>query len=212
MEENNAYVYRHTKLGTSEVFYIGVGTQKRFKRARTKDDRNEFWHNIVNKYGFEYEILSDNLAIEDAKELEILLIKEYGRRDLGVGTLVNLTDGGDGTFNMTLEARRKISEALKGVPKSAEARKKQSNTTKDRIFTEEHKNNLAKSREGKNNNCKKIIDTKTLVIFNSLREAAKHVGREESTFRDYLKGRLNNKTNMMYLLEYINQNPEFKYE
>jgi hypothetical protein len=40
---------------------------------------------------------TENEAFEKEKEL----IKEYGRRDLGTGTLCNLTDGGDGVRGFT---------------------------------------------------------------------------------------------------------------
>ena len=28
-----AYVYKHTRLDTNEVFYIGIGSQNKYKRA-----------------------------------------------------------------------------------------------------------------------------------------------------------------------------------
>ncbi len=211
MEENNAYVYRHTKVGTSEVFYIGIGSSKNFKRAHDKRNRSEWWKSIYNKYGVEVEILSHTISWEEACDLEKILISYYGRLDKKEGVLVNMTDGGEGRlgFEHTEEWKKARREEMLGKPKSIESRKKLSESRKNMIFTEEHKSNLSKAREGKNNNCKKIINTVTLEVFNSLREAAKSIDREESTFRDYLKGRLKNKTNMKYLSEYLEQNPNF---
>jgi hypothetical protein len=59
-------------------------------------------------------------------ELEELLIAEIGRRDLGTGTLVNFTSGGEGapTTVIGADTRRKMSEAATGKTKSEEWRKK----------------------------------------------------------------------------------------
>ena len=96
---NIYYVYRHLKLNTNEVFYIGMGKEANFRRSRSKRYRNNYWHNIVNKYGYSVEIIATNLSEEDAIELEMFLIKQYGRKDLKTGSLINLTDGGEGVFN-----------------------------------------------------------------------------------------------------------------
>ena len=95
-----ALVYRHRRLDTNEVFYIGIELDTEFKKAsgnRSKvKHRSKFWKNIVNKTDYSIEIVQNNIDNESAKELEIFLIQQYGRRDLGKGGLVNLTDGGDG--------------------------------------------------------------------------------------------------------------------
>lgn len=96
MENCNSYVYKHIRLDTNEVFYIGIGSQIGYKRAHSKYNRNLHWKNVVNKTEYIVEIVKDNLSWEDAVNLEIELIKKYGRSDLNEGTLVNMTDGGDG--------------------------------------------------------------------------------------------------------------------
>lgn len=96
---NIYYVYRHLKKNTSSVFYIGMGKEKNFRRSRSKRYRNNHWHNIVNKHDYDIEVVSKNLSEEDAIELEMFLIKQYGRKDIGSGVLVNMTDGGEGVFN-----------------------------------------------------------------------------------------------------------------
>jgi len=63
--------------------------------------------------------------------LEIELVKKYGRKDLNEGTLVNLTDGGDGILNCkrSEETKRKLS--LKKIgEKNPQWGKKQSEETK----------------------------------------------------------------------------------
>lgn len=92
-----AIVYKHIRKDTNEVFYIGVGADKR--RAYTKKGRNNFWQNIVNKTEYDVIILYTGLSYEEAYHKEKELIAEYGRRDLNKGTLCNLTDGGEGSPN-----------------------------------------------------------------------------------------------------------------
>ena len=129
-----AYVYRHIRLDTNEVFYVGIGVQRLNKRAKTTVKRNTFWRNIVAKTDWYYEILFDDLTIEKAKEKEIEFIKIYGRKDLGNGTLCNLTDGGDGTLNY------KVSDSVKN---------KLSIANKCKTLTLEHKEKISKSHKGK---------------------------------------------------------------
>lgn len=106
----NKVIYRHLKPN-GEVFYIGIGTSK---RAYDINSRNKHWNHIANKYGYEVQILKSNLTWEEACELECILIEYYGRQDLGLGSLVNMTDGGDGLINLSDESRDKMSDAKKG--------------------------------------------------------------------------------------------------
>ena len=67
---SNKVVYRHIRNDTNNVFYIGIGNEKRPYR---KDGRNKHWNNIVNKTDYSIEILCKNISVSDAKELEIFL-------------------------------------------------------------------------------------------------------------------------------------------
>lgn len=107
-EIKNAYVYSHTRVDNNIVFYIGIGTSKEFKRAYSLNGRNRFWRHVVAKTKYEVEILFENITIEQANSIEIQLIKKYGRRDLGNGVLVNLTDGGEGINNLNEEAKELV--------------------------------------------------------------------------------------------------------
>lgn len=111
IKENVHCLYRHLKPN-GEVFYIGIG--KDLKRPYAECGRNKYWHKIVDKYGYEVQILKYNITREDACELEVLLISWYGRAHLGTGILCNMTDGGDGTKNKSPETRQKISDGQKG--------------------------------------------------------------------------------------------------
>ena len=109
-----AIVYKHIRLDTKEVFYIGIGTQKR--RAYSQYKRSKHWHSVVKKAGHTVELLHEDIDWDTACEIEKELIKLHGRKDLGLGTLVNMTDGGDGRFGAKAsdETKKKMSLAKKG--------------------------------------------------------------------------------------------------
>jgi hypothetical protein len=117
--ENRYFVYRHIRPDTNVVFYVGLGCyQKKWKyqRAYTTKNRNIHWQRIVKKCegGFRVEILFDQLTKQQAVDFEIQFIKFYGRSDLRQGTLCNMTDGGEGVYNLSQESRKIISQKTKG--------------------------------------------------------------------------------------------------
>ena len=108
-DESIYYIYAHYRPGDDVPFYIGKGKEG---RAWMEESRSRWWKNIVNKYGrFEVGFLYEGINEWDAYCLEIFLIWTYGRRDRGVGPLVNMTDGGEGLSGMI---RPEISELMKG--------------------------------------------------------------------------------------------------
>lgn len=141
------YVYKHTRLDNNEIFYIGIGSDNGYKRASTFFGRNNYWKKIVNKYGFKFEIIYDNLTWKECCEKEIELIKLYGRKNLKTGNLVNMTDGGEGIIGLihTEEHRRKNSQANKGRKLSENHIKK----IRERTITEETKRKISSSNKGK---------------------------------------------------------------
>lgn len=85
-----------------EPFYIGKGCGDRIKN--TIYDSSKFKSNKINKLRdsdieIKSEKIYDCLSNEESISLEKKLIKLIGRRDLSMGTLVNVTDGGDGRIN-----------------------------------------------------------------------------------------------------------------
>tara|TARA_R110002096_G_scaffold427763_1_gene638735 strand:- start:176 stop:1156 length:981 start_codon:yes stop_codon:yes gene_type:complete len=96
----NKVVYLHKKLSNKTVFYIGIGSPK---RPYIFQGRSKLWYNTVAKHGLIVDVIETNLSTNDAIKLEIKLINQYGRKDKGEGSLVNLTDGGDGLLNPTKE-------------------------------------------------------------------------------------------------------------
>jgi hypothetical protein len=153
-----AYLYRHIRLDTNEVFYVGIGTY--LKRCFDKTRRNKFWKNIISKTKYRVDIVFQDIPREEAIIKEIEFIALYGRRDLGLGTLVNLTNGGDsggGEQNkgrvFTNEHIQKLKYACKfKPPMSIETRKKLSNSKMGHIVTEETRKKLSLINKGKKTN------------------------------------------------------------
>jgi hypothetical protein len=142
-----AYLYRHIRLDKNEVFYIGVGSDKTYRRANTKNNRNLYWYNIVNKTEYIVEILIDDISFKTALEKEIEFISLYGRKDLKKGTLCNLTDGGEGVLNYkrSKESCLKVSVALKGRVYSEETIEKMRKAKTGKILTEQHKKKISQN-------------------------------------------------------------------
>ena len=109
---NNYYIYFHINPLKNEVFYVGKGKDK---RAWKKISRSTHWKNIVKKYGYIIDIIEQNLTEEEAFEREIFYIKKIGRKDLGSGSLINMTDGGEGSSGLkhTEEAKKRTPEFCK---------------------------------------------------------------------------------------------------
>lgn len=137
-----AYIYRHIRLDKNEPFYIGIGEDEvgkeyKYKRANRKCHRNQHWKNIDSKTTYEIEIIEDDLTWEEACQKEIWWINFYGRADLNLGPLCNMTNGGEGTkgckSNITEYNKKRSSEFHKGKPKSFEHKEKLKEThwTKD---------------------------------------------------------------------------------
>jgi len=128
-----AIVYQHRRLDTNEVFYIGIGKQK--QRAYSKANRNRYWHNIINKVGYDIDILVEGCTWQEACVIEVGMIQDYGRLDLGTGFLANMTDGGG--------------LAHRGHAHSDETKKKMSNAKKGRKLSEETKRRMSNAKKGK---------------------------------------------------------------
>lgn len=138
----NYYIYIHINLTTSEIFYVGKGTAY---RASCKNHRSKWWNSIVSKYGYDIVLIEEGLTEEKAFELEKYYIKHFGRKDLGLGSLVNMTDGGEGMsgavgWNRGLttceETKKKMSLKRKGVLKTEATKQKMSQAKKNRPWSE----------------------------------------------------------------------------
>ena len=152
-----AYVYRHVRLDTNEVFYIGIGSDDggEYKRAYSKD-RTQYWKKEASKSEYKVDIISEEwLTWEEDCEKEKFWITFYGRLDLHTGSLINLTPGGNGNCKPTLEIKKRISNTKKGKkrePFTDEWKKNMSNShcgKKRKPFTEQHRLNISNAKKVK---------------------------------------------------------------
>lgn len=187
------FLYRHIRPDLNVPFYIGIGT-KRDKETSIKKQyhrafhingkyrsRSTWWERVfnVNNGQIDVEIMfeSDNLSDIQAKEKEFISL--YGRRDNNKGTLVNLTDGGEGVFGLKMsdENKRKMSERQTGKPSHRKGIKS-SEETKEKI----RQANLGK-KQSEETKMKKSLATKGRV------KSAEHLRKiiESNKNRDYSK-------------------------
>lgn len=89
------YVYAYLRQSDNSPYYIGKGKDS---RAWSKNHG----HVMVPRDESKIVMLYENLTEGDAHRIERELIKKYGRKDLGTGALLNLTDGGEGSSGRTL--------------------------------------------------------------------------------------------------------------
>lgn len=159
--ESTYCLYRHIRPDKNEPFYIGIGTEKRSKDVKI---RNKYWRNVynVNNGKIEIEILIDNLTWKEACIQEVWWIKLYGRHDLNEGSLVNMTNGGEGAWG-----RNKSKETLQKFKNTMDAKGK--HHMKDYKHTDEAKKKIAEA--GKRKKSKQEIDKIT----------SKLKGREKTT-------------------------------
>jgi len=167
---NNFYVYRYSDQNDIP-FYIGKGSGRRFCVSSRSLSRQPFLKNKIEKIGIDNVkvcFLHENLIEAEAFALEISYIKQYGRRDLGEGTLCNLTNGGEGSsgWKCSMKTRQKMSESKKGenhpmydktgkgTPMygkhhSNKTKKKMSEVKKGKKFSKEHRQKLSEAHKGR---------------------------------------------------------------
>lgn len=196
--ESNYYIYAHYRQDTNEVFYVGKGQSK---RAWAKWGRNNYWHHIVHKCGYVVRIILDNLTENQAFNAETKLIKFYGRKDLGLGPLVNLTDGGEGTSNReyTELTKRKIGDkTLERISNGWVNPMKDKNHTEETIH-KQRECKIGKYEDENNPNSKIVLDTQTGIFYMTMKEYAEVCDISSRYLGSMLRGDRKNKTNGKYV-------------
>ena len=118
------YVYAYLREDQTP-YYIGKG---KGKRAWEKN------HGVNLPEESRIVLIEKNLSQQEAFELEVKLIQQYGRKDLGTGILRNRTNGGEGTagYTHTIQTKKKIGQSNKGRQQSLEIRLRRSLKLKGR--------------------------------------------------------------------------------
>ena len=116
------YLYFHINPITKQIFYVGVGYNKRayvFKWGRSKH-----YLNYIKKYGNPLvQIIHSNINEDEAYNLEVEYIKFFGRKGIDPnGILVNKSSGGKTSAKgnrqyITNEWKKKIGDSNRGKKK-----------------------------------------------------------------------------------------------
>ena len=109
------YVYAYLR-SDGTPYYIGKGCKRRAYEKHGTIPLPKDKSRIV--------FLETKLSNVGACALERRYLLWYGRKDLGTGILRNMTDGGDGCWNPSLETRAKLSAVNKGKKLSPDHRAK----------------------------------------------------------------------------------------
>lgn len=144
---NIYYVYQYLREKDSNTalagtpYYIGKG----------KGNRAYVGHNNRIPSNKDYiQIIKDNLTEQEAMDLEIALIKKYGRKDLGTGILINLSNGGEGASGSirSQEHKNRISQAQSGKVVLNVTRERLSKALSGKIRSAIAKENISKGHLG----------------------------------------------------------------
>lgn len=191
-----AYIYRHIKPN-GQTFYIGIGKVK--SRLLSKSNRNKHWHNTVNKYGYEAQILKDNISWNEACELEKMLILWYGRVDARTGILVNMTDGGEGVLGLKHNighTGKKHSEETKNRISKSKIGTTPWNKGLRNIYTKATIRKISNAKKGKG---KLVLNLETGIYYDSATEASYTLNMNRSTLMGYLNNCRPNKSPFIYV-------------
>lgn len=121
------YTYIYSDPRSMVPFYVGKGHGKRaYKHLKCKNNGNPHLNNKIKQMLREsIQPLIEIAEVPSESEafwFEADLIASIGRLDLGKGSLLNLTDGGEGCSNPTQAVRHKIRVAKLGSHHSAETK------------------------------------------------------------------------------------------
>lgn len=192
MAENIAkyYVYAHVKRNTNEVFYIGKGCRN---RINSKSGRNKWWHNTVNKYGYDYFKIEDNINSKDAISLEEYWIGQFKSWGFKLTNICEYGSGMSGLKHNMDMYNKLIRPKITGRVQSSYERKMRSD-----ILKNIHKNNkgianrIATTHILNNKNGIKInqysLDFNLISEHKSTAHASRVLGIKRTAINNNLKG------------------------
>lgn len=112
MKTEGCSIYQHRRIDNGQIFYVGKASN--LYRKSNKQNRNKYWHEIVNAAGG---FIAEEVITNVDEDLSLLAEQEYIDKLKKIGIqLCNLTTGGQGRsgWNPSKETRQKWSEQRKG--------------------------------------------------------------------------------------------------
>lgn len=207
-------VYMHVfPNGKRYVGITGRPVEKRWKRGRNYRN-NIYFTRAVEKYGWdniEHIIVESDLTKQAAEDKERMLIAYFGSNDPKKG--YNITSGGECAGKLSIETRKKISEARKRQFDDPEFRKKMSECHKGITppnkgipMSEEQKKKVSLAKMGcEGHGKRKILCVETGIVYESLTQASKETGANMGKLVDVCKG--HRKTTKGFHWEYVGGEP-----
>ena len=220
MTERSYFVYLHRRPDKNVVFYVGRG--KKYTRCsptfRAYDERRRSaqWKSIVarNNGIFHVEIVCWCDSLEEVLQKEREYIRRFGKQIDGTGTLINLTDGGDGSLGLKHSdaARRKMSDAWHRNPARSQrlhsdafkaARRAKLTGLPGPMTGKKHKSETIEAykamRRGAGNvNARTVKNLVSGAIYGCVEDAAKALGIGKWSLYKALSGERPNRTMMEY--------------
>jgi len=147
------YVYRDPSRN-NEPIYVGKGHGRRAQYHLSRKDHHPLTHRIKKmlELGVEPDIeIIEALDEDHAFFLEVVLIDMFGRRDIGKGSLLNLTDGGEGPSGVVHkpETIKKIADKNRGRPRSEETKRRISSALTNHTHSDATRRKMSQTRQGK---------------------------------------------------------------
>jgi hypothetical protein len=125
------YVYTYKDPQRNEIIYVGKGNDRYNKvshRHLRRNDKHPFTQRLQKMARENVKPIIqriENINEDESFELERLLIKVLGRKNLKTGSLLNLTDGGEGPSG--IQHTEEFKKARRNHKHSIETRLKTSN-------------------------------------------------------------------------------------
>lgn len=176
------YIYYDTRKEPIEPIYVGKGNDSRLKDHLCKSSNNILESKIakIRELGLEplVEKYIDNISEEEAYNIEIELIKKFGKIIDNTGTLCNYADGGKGGrlgFKHCEETIQLFSEQRKGRKQTD----KQYEANCNRVCKEETRQLISQKLKGRKRNPESVEKTRLAHLGSKRSEETKQLFSEQ---------------------------------
>ena len=196
-------------IGSTVNLYDRLHTHKTY--LKSNKHHNKHLQLSFNKYGkenFRFEVIEEfkfpneysnkckNEYIECREQYYIDIFKTTNRK-LGYNKRIDATSNSG--LKRSEETKEKLREIFTGFKHTEEAKRKISEAGKGRTFTKETRNKMSKSKRGKESSfTRKVIDTNTNIIYNSILEASRIFNINRQTLRQWLLNTNPNKSSLKF--------------